>query len=323
MTPITSIITLDVHDHPHLEFILTTSAELLAGIERRGTYFVPSGLIQTNPELPAVLRHLRSLGHTIGCHGLNHTLEEDFRSISPDREWAILREATQILEDTLGERIISFRAPVFRLSNYTLPFLAELGYLADLSVTPQRLSFLSSTPWSFAGFLAPRSPYRPHRSSPYRRGDLPILEIPTTTLFLPLAHGAMSVLRTNGLAMMIKALFWEAATFGRPVVASIHPESIAGDDWYTENRPLKLSDFIPKAYGGINLRYHFADIKPDQSKQLAIELAQRVSTGPEVRSMTIEEYLEAQSFQGNGSRATSGLATKSVPGAQRPGLLGE
>jgi Polysaccharide deacetylase len=307
MTPITSIITLDVHDHPNLKNVLMTSAELLAGMERRGTYFVPSGLIQTNSELAAVLRQIRRMGHTIGCHGLNHSLEEDFRSISPERELAILRQATQILEDALGERIISFRAPVFRLSNYTLPFLAELGYLADLSVTPQRLSFLSSTPWSFAGFFAPRSPYRPHRLSPYRRGDLPILEIPTTTLFLPLAHGAMSVLRAKGLPLMIRAVFWEAARFGRPVVASIHPESIAGEDWYFENRPLKLSDFIPRTYGGLNLRYHFADIKPDQSKQLAIQVAQRVSTGPEVHSMTIDEYLEAQSFQGNESASTSGL----------------
>jgi hypothetical protein len=286
--------------------VLSTSAEVLAGMERRGTYFVPAGLIQSNPALGPVVRQIRSQGHTIGCHGLNHSLEEDFRSISPERELAILRQATQILEDTLGEPIRSFRAPVFRLSNHTLPFLVELGYLADLSVTPQRLSFLSSTPWSFAGCLAPRSPYRPHRLSPYRRGDLPILEIPTTTLFLPLAHGAMSVLRSKGLAVMIKALFWEAAAFGRPVVASIHPESIAGDDWYYADRPLRLSDFVPRAYGGFNLRYHFADIKPDKSRELALEIVRRVSTGPGLRSMTIEEYLESQSF--NGSKVTSGLS---------------
>lgn len=286
------LITLDIHEHPNLTSVLQKSADYFNETRLQVTYFVPSGLIRNDPSLGGVLRGLTASGHTVGCHGLNHTRDEDFPSLDPGRERAILTEATAILEDTLGSTVNAFRAPVFRVSKNTLGFLAELGYKADLSITPQRLPFLSSTPWSYAGFQAPRSPYRPHRSSPFRKGDLPILEIPISCLVLPLAHGAMTVLRSWGMPAMCRMLTREARTFNRVLVVSVHPESIAGEDWYYENRPWRLSDLIPRVWGGLQLRYHFAEVSPQKSRELSTAMVDTFRHNPNVQLQSIDQYLD-------------------------------
>jgi peptidoglycan/xylan/chitin deacetylase (PgdA/CDA1 family) len=292
MPPVTGLITLDVHDHPNLNSVLQASADFFTDSQLHVTYFVPAGLIRRELELGGILRRMTALGHTVGCHGLNHTREEDFPSLEPKRERQILAEATAILEDTLGSAINAFRAPLFRLSKNTLPFLAELRYKADLSVTPQRLPFLSSTPWSYAGFLAPRSPYRPHRSSPYRKGNLPIIEIPVSCLMLPLAHGAMTVLRSWGLPAMARMLIWEARVLDRTLVLCLHPESIAGEDYYFPDRPWRWSDLIPRVWGGLQLRYHFGDIPPEKSLVLSRDMVKLATCYPELKLVSANDYLD-------------------------------
>lgn len=293
---IPTLITLDVHEHPHLDTILRTTGVLFAGDGRRVTYFVPSGLLNRSPGLSQALRELLALGHSIGCHGLNHTPEEDLRSLSPEKERALLSKATRILEDALGQAVTSFRAPVFRLSNQTLPLLAELGYQADLSVTPQRLSLLSSTPWCFQWLWAPRAPYRPHRNSPYRRGDVNLLELPTSSLLLPFAHATMTGIRSKGMSAMFDMLAWEARHFKRALVLLLHPESLAGEDVYYDYRKLRWSDFIPRRNGGLSLRYHFGDIPPAESRRLSEEVLTRLRTRPELCEMSVDDYLRSDPF---------------------------
>ncbi|HEX7318146.1 MAG TPA: polysaccharide deacetylase family protein [Pyrinomonadaceae bacterium] len=288
---IPTLITLDVHEHPHLDAVLRTTGHLFAGEGRRVTYFVPSGFLLKSPGLSLVLRELTALGHSVGCHGLNHTPAEDLRSLSPEAERALLSDATRILEDALGQRVTSFRAPVFRLSNRTLPLLAELGYRADLSVTPQRLSFLSSTPWCVQWLWAPRAPYRPHRRSPYKRGDVNLLEIPTSSLLMPFAHATMTGIRSRGMSAMFDFLAWEARHFNRALVVQLHPESLTGEDVYYDYRKLRWTDFIPRRNGGFSLRYHFGDIPPDVSRRLTEEVLARIRARPELREMSVDDYL--------------------------------
>lgn len=291
-----TLITLDVHEHPHLDTILRTTGETFAGDGRRVTYFVPSGFLTRSPGLSHVLRELSALGHSIGCHGLNHTPDEDLRGLSLAEERALLSKATRILEDALGKPVTSFRAPVFRLSNRTLPLLAELGYQADLSVTPQRLSLLSSTPWCFQWLWAPRTPYRPHRKSPYKRGDLNLLEIPTSSLLMPFAHATMTGIRSRGMSAMFDILAWEARHFNRALVPLLHPESLAGEDVYYDYRKLRWSDFIPRRNGGLSLRYHFGDIPPEESRRLSEEVLTRLRARPELCEMSVDDYLRSAPF---------------------------
>jgi peptidoglycan/xylan/chitin deacetylase (PgdA/CDA1 family) len=293
-----TLVTLDVHEHPHLEAILKSTGEFFAGHGRRVTYFVPSGFLTKSPSLSHVLRGLTALGHSVGCHGLNHTPEEDLRGLSPKEELALLSRATRILEDALGKPVTSFRAPVFRLSNRTLPLLAELGYQADLSVTPQRLSLLSSTPWCFQWMWAPRTPYRPHHNSPYRRGEVNLLEIPTSCLLMPFAHATMTGIRSRGMSAMFEVLAWEGRHFERALVLLLHPESLAGEDVYYDYRKLRWSDFIPRRNGGLSLRYHFGDIPPEESRRLSEEVLARLSARPELCEMSVDDYLRTVRLHG-------------------------
>lgn len=293
---IPTLITLDVHEHPNLDAVLRTAGEFFAGEGIRVTYFVPSGFLIKSPGLSYVLRDLTALGHSIGCHGLNHTPDEDLRSLPPAEEFALLSKATRILEDALGRPVTSFRAPVFRLSNHTLPLLAELGYQADLSVTPQRLSLLSSTPWCFQWLWAPRAPYHPHRKSPYRRGEVNLIEIPTSCVLLPFAHATMTGIRSRGMSAMLKILAWEGRHFNRVLVLLLHPESIAGEDFYWGGRKLRWSDFIPRRNGGLSLRFHFGDIPPEASRRLSEEMLARLRARPDLCEMSVDDYLHSTRF---------------------------
>lgn len=291
-----TLVTLDVHEHPKLDAVLRTAGERFAGDGIRVTYFVPSGFLIKRPGLSHVLRELTALGHSIGCHGLNHTPDEDLRSLPPAKEFALLSEATRVLEDALGSHVTSFRAPVFRLSNNTLRLLADLGYQADLSVTPQRLSLLSSSPWCFQWMWAPRAPYRPHRKTPYRRGTVNLIEIPTSCVLLPFAHATMTGIRSRGMSAMLKILAWEGRHFNRVLVLLLHPESVAGEDFYWGGRKLRWSDFIPRRNGGLSLRYHFGDIPPEESRRLSEGALERIRARPDLCAMTVDDYLRSTSF---------------------------
>lgn len=288
-----TLVTLDVHEHPNLEAVLSASGERFAGEGVPVTYFVPSGFLLRRPGLSQVLRGLAALGHSIGCHGLNHTPEEDLRGLSHGEEFALLSKATRILEDALGKPVTSFRAPVFRLSKRTPRLLSELGYRADLSVTPQRLSILSSTPWCFQWLWAPRAPYHPHRDSPYRRGDLDLIEIPTSCVLFPFAHATMTGIRSRGMSAMLEVLAWEARRFDRVLVLLLHPESIAGEDFYWGGRKLRWSDFIPWSNGGLSLRYHFGDIPPEESRRLSEEVLAGLRARAGLYEMSVDEYLRS------------------------------
>lgn len=289
--PVPTLITLDVHEHARLNAVLLKSAEFLSQFKQKVTYFVPAAFVRRDKTIASTLRELETEGHRIGCHGLTHTPEEDPFRLSASEEAEMLRTATGILADTLGRSILSFRAPVYRLSNRTLPILDSLGYKADLSVVPQRCSFLSSSPWSLGGVLAPRNVYHPHEQSPYKRGSLSILEIPNSCLFLPLAHGAMTGFRRRGMMAMVACLKWEALHFGRVLVLTFHPETLAGDDWYYPNRPWKMSDLFPRPYGGMALRYHFTDITPEKSKGIATHVMRSITSDSRLDCSSVEQYL--------------------------------
>ena len=96
------LVTLDLHEHPELSSCVMESAEFFTGHSQRVTYLVPAMYVRKSSELGDTLRRVRALGHSIGCHGLNHTPDEDLSVISPSREYTLLKEATEILQDCGG-----------------------------------------------------------------------------------------------------------------------------------------------------------------------------------------------------------------------------
>ena len=95
---------------------------------------------QLTGELAAASWKRIDMGHEIGCHGYRHT--HVFR-LGPNGFLEDLRRAKSSLEDTLGRRVISFRAPYFSSDGCDPWFgraLAETGFRLDSSRRMRRLS---------------------------------------------------------------------------------------------------------------------------------------------------------------------------------------
>jgi hypothetical protein len=221
---------------------------------------------------------------------LNHTPDEDLNLLTPDREYALLKEATVTLEDAMGEQISSFRAPCWQISKRTLPILDQLGYKADLSVTPQQISLFSSSPWDLSKLWAPRSPYYPSDRHPFRHGDLGLLEIPTSCLGIPFAQASILAIPRVVTGIMMRVLVAEAARLARPVVLQLHPESVVGKDDY-KFPPLRLRDFIPLSSGGFNFRYKLIERDPVKVQELTDCLLRRLRTDANLHSISVDDFL--------------------------------
>lgn len=302
------LITLDVHAHDALEEVLLASAESFGHAKHRVSYFVPASFAQERNVGPT-LRLLRKMGHTIGCHGFKHSHAEDLPSLDASSEFNLLQKATCTLADVLGESISSFRSPSYRISTSTLGFLSQLGYKADLSITPQHFPLFSSSPWQFGRLQAPRSPYHPSPSNPFRPGELSILEIPTSCFVVPLAHGSLSALPMLAWTALAKLLAAEARSFGRVLVPMFHPESVVGRDGVWSFPPLRVSDFFPRSHGGIRARYKLLTLNP---KTLYSRTSQALNTIRDVQgvmAMSVDEFLQTRSI-GNG--CSSEAATHAI-----------
>ena len=63
----------DLYSAAQPELDVLESAESFTRYRERVTYLVPAGYVRLYDSLAGVLRQIRAMGHSIGCHGLNHT----------------------------------------------------------------------------------------------------------------------------------------------------------------------------------------------------------------------------------------------------------
>lgn len=224
----------------HREHALSKTLDLCEELGIRSTFFITANFAH---EYPAHIDRMRHLRQEIGCHGLTHTDEEDYDHMPQDLQRAYIAEATGKLETVVGSSICSFRSPRVKTSAYTLRLLSENGYLADSSVCSQRIDFVSSNLINPGWVVAPRRPYHPHLASPYRRGSLPIWEVPISAAVVPFIS---SLLKVFGLRVM-KTLFWllysESRVTGKPIVYLAHPTEFV--DYQRKRTKLALADFSP------------------------------------------------------------------------------
>ena len=123
-------------------------------------------------EHPAVLRDVARAGFEVGCHTLYHETVGDeifpipgLKPLLPEEIHHRLDVATRILEDLLGEKVRSFRAPRLWGSTAMVNALEDLGYAAD-----------ASYPMFFHKDRL--LPYHPSREDWTQEGDLRLVEIP-------------------------------------------------------------------------------------------------------------------------------------------------
>ena len=170
---------------------------------------------------------MRDLGHEIGCHGLTHGDEENYDRMPMDMQRDYIFRATEKLQSALEAPVRAFRSPRVKTSPQMLRLLAECGYMSDSSVCSQRMDLISSNLINFNWLIAPRRPYHPHRNNAFRRGELPILEIPVSAIVVPFISSLLSVVGLSTMKYIFRLLHAEARRTGKPIVYLAHPVEFA------------------------------------------------------------------------------------------------
>jgi len=173
---------------------------------------------------PEIVKMVVPYGHEVGSHGLSHTKENGFDVMPLQKQINHLKESKDIIEDIIGEEIISFRAPALRVNNDTAIALAKANYKIDSSVASQRFDMFMS----FGGLkklnwlTAPRLPYRTSEGSLFKKGDGQIIEVPLTASILPYLSTTMRIFPTLT-AIQRRVMAFESSITGKPIVFDTHP----------------------------------------------------------------------------------------------------
>lgn len=101
---------------------------LLNRYDVAATFFVP-GI--TAERYPGLVRRAHEAGHEIGHHGYLH-VSPATQTIEDER--TALEKGLGILERLTGERPVGYRSPSWDLSDHSLEFLGEHGFLYDSSL---------------------------------------------------------------------------------------------------------------------------------------------------------------------------------------------
>lgn len=140
--------------------------------ELKATLFTTGEVLENYPDL--IKRWSRK--HEIACHGYYHV--PLFQLSISEREKQ-LEDFGKLYEKVVGEKPKGFRAVQHTIDNAQLRLLERFGFVYDSSVVPRYIPFRK-----YVGYKgkAPTEPYHPSYDNCRQKGDMKILEIPTTPL---------------------------------------------------------------------------------------------------------------------------------------------
>jgi hypothetical protein len=167
------------------------------------------------------IKILKETGNEIGCHGLNHRSEENYKKLNRQNIEDYILSATLNIERKLREKPVSFRGPGMTTSAKTQEVLINNGYETDFSVCPQRIDLFNSTGGTLRWITSPRTPYNPGKN-PFVKGKLPIWVIPLSCIGLPFISGTLYLLGLNFMKLFFRVLLKEAVKFNKPIVYLFH-----------------------------------------------------------------------------------------------------
>lgn len=148
--------------------------------------------------------------------------------------------------------------------------LASLGYHVDCSATPQRPGFLSSLPLENPWLFAPRTLHWLTQG---------LLEVPTTTLFLPLASPSFAMLREMGSRLFLQVLKWEV----RRSVEKVLVISFDTPDFDRYHRQIEATfswrQLIPSVWGGFQWRYWLRTYDQEQIFSTTVRMFESLTDG--------------------------------------------
>jgi peptidoglycan/xylan/chitin deacetylase (PgdA/CDA1 family) len=157
---------------PYYRGVLEGTPKILQLLSRKkvkATFFFTG---ETAEKYPEIVRNVAEEGNEVGCHSLFHETVGDelfpipgVKPLLPEEVPFRLKKATEIVENALGDKVVSFRAPRLWGSTIMIRSLEDLGYKVD-----------ASYPLYFYGERL--TPYYPSRDDWTKEGDMKILEIP-------------------------------------------------------------------------------------------------------------------------------------------------
>lgn len=118
-----------------------TLAKVLDELDRfgiKGTFFCVGRLAS---DFPDVVRRIASRGHEIGCHSYVHLW---INKMTEEVLFDDTTEALKALEDIVGKKVTSYRAPAFSITEknpWAIQVLAECGIESDASIFPASRDF--------------------------------------------------------------------------------------------------------------------------------------------------------------------------------------
>jgi peptidoglycan/xylan/chitin deacetylase (PgdA/CDA1 family) len=180
--------------HAILRRCLPRLADLFAKHDVKATFFVVGRDLEDDAEGRRLLIELAAAGHELANHTYAHPY--DLVRLGPARIAEQIDRCHDLIGEACGQPPLGFRAPGYEISAAVIDHLCARGYRYDSSAFPAIPYYLAkaavmgliraagrqsgSILGSPAVLAAPREPYRPAPGAPYRRGDLPIIELPIT-----------------------------------------------------------------------------------------------------------------------------------------------
>lgn len=124
--------------YAEFDLYLEKLLNLLEETSTKATFFCVGKMAA---EFPEVVKKIFDKGHEIGCHSNVHTW---LNKMSQDDVLEDTRIAVDSLEQLIGRKVLSYRAPAFSIGDnnkWTFDVLAECGIERDASVFPTSRDF--------------------------------------------------------------------------------------------------------------------------------------------------------------------------------------
>jgi peptidoglycan/xylan/chitin deacetylase (PgdA/CDA1 family) len=215
----------------------------------KATFFYTGYIAKLKPQ---VVKMAFERGHEIASHGLTHLAHKAFDVLPYETQVEHLKMSKQILEDLIGEEIISFRGPAARVDARISAALLESGYKIDSSIASQRLDmFMSFGALKKLNWLStPRQPYFTQVDNVFKRGNSPLLEIPISAAIFPYIGTFMRIApRLNRLTR--NALYAETLLNGRPFVFLTHPNEFIDETYDGGKLQRRASNYMSYLLGDV------------------------------------------------------------------------
>ncbi|GAB1405068.1 hypothetical protein MASR1M74_22470 [Lentimicrobium sp.] len=219
--------------------------ELYERYNVKATFFYTGIIAELAPD---VVKMAFKAGHEVGSHGYSHEVHHAFDILTYEEQVKHLQKSKDILENIIGARVISFRAPAARVNHNTVSALLETGFKIDSSIASQRLDmFMSFGALKKMNWItAPRLPYFASPDNIFKKGDSELFEIPISAFGFPYIGTFMRIAPAlNRFTRNI--LHLETKFNGKPIVFLTHPNEFineARDDQKIQRRSSNYVSYL-------------------------------------------------------------------------------